>query len=264
MGDLNILKGGIENVKISDLKISIITATFNSVETIDDCLSSVSSQTYLNREHIVIDGDSLDGTLEVLRSRNNAISVLISEPDKGIYDALNKGIMHITGDIVGFLHADDIYENENILSRIAEAFTDPTVSAVYGDLQYVQKEDLNKVVRRWNSSPFNVSQLAKGWMPPHPTLYVRSEWYKRLGGFDTNYKISADYYSILELFTQVGFKSKYIPEVFVKMRLGGVSNRSFKNIYLKSCEDMNALRRTGVGGIGTLFYKNFRKIIQFL
>lgn len=246
------------------MKISIITATWNCAETVGDCLDSVAGQTWPNREHVVIDGASRDATVEVLESRRAQLSVLVSEPDRGIYDALNKGIARAGGDVVGFLHADDVYAGPDVLTRVAEAFVDPSVAAVHGDLQYVRKDDTSQVVRYWKSSPFSHRRLRWGWMPPHPTLYVRREWYERIGGFDTRYRIAADYFSILQLFSQPGFNAAYLPEVLVKMRLGGASNRSLANVVRKSREDLDALRRTGVGGVGTLAWKNASKLAQFL
>ncbi|WP_374264540.1 glycosyltransferase family 2 protein [Zoogloea sp.] len=246
------------------IKISLITATWNCADTISDCLDSVSSQTYHEIEHIVIDGGSKDPTLDVLHARQSQISTLVSEKDRGIYDALNKGISKATGDVIGFLHADDLFADDTVLEKVAAAFEDPSVCAVYGDLQYVKKSDPSRVVRYWRSRAFSSNLLRWGWMPPHPTLYVRREWYQRIGGFDIGYRISADYYSILQLFSIPGFSATYLPFVFTKMRLGGASNKSIKNILLKSREDLNALVRSGVGGIGTLFCKNVSKIGQFL
>lgn len=245
------------------IKVSVVTATWNCEETIGDCLTSISSQTYPNIEHIVIDGGSTDGTLSILNAHRSKIDVLVSEKDKGIYDALNKGVARATGDVVGFLHADDVYDSPDVLSRVVAAFSDRSVCAVYGDLLYVKKSDVGKVVRYWKSSPFSMSALKWGWMPPHPTLYVRREWYARIDGFDTSYRISADYFSILRFFSTPGFKSVYLPFVFVKMRLGGESNKSIKNLLRKSREDLSALRRSGVGGIGALTWKNFSKLAQF-
>jgi glycosyltransferase involved in cell wall biosynthesis len=249
------------------IKISIVTATWNCASTVVDCLDSVAEQTYPEREHVVIDGGSRDGTVEVLQARKGQLAVLVSEPDRGIYDALNKGIARATGDVVGFLHADDLYAHPDVLARVAAAFeADPTICAVYGDLQYVRKGNTADVVRHWKSSPFTPTRLAWGWMPPHPTLYVRREWYERIGGLDTHYRIAADYLSILQLFTQPGFKAAYLPEVLVKMRLGGASNRSLKAIVRKSFEDWSALRSTRVGafgGVGALVWKNLSKIGQF-
>ena len=201
------------------MKISVITATWNCAATLGDCLVAVKRQTHTDREHVVIDGASSDGTLELLQARRDQLAVLVSEPDRGIYDALNKGIARASGDVVGFLHADDVYAGPDVLAHVAQAFADPTVCAVYGDLQYVRKDNLNQVVRHWQSSPFTRARLQRGWMPPHPTLYVR---------------------------------------------LGGASNRSLKNIIQKSREDLDALQRSGVGGVGALVWKNVSKLGQFL
>lgn len=249
------------------LTISVVTAVFNARETISSALTSVAGQTWPAVEHVVIDGASTDGTLEVLRASLDARAVLVSERDRGIYDALNKGIARSSGEVIGFLHADDVYADDRVLERIAAAFADPAVGAVYGDLQYVRKDDLDRVVRHWQSSSFSDRKLAWGWMPPHPTLYVRRAWYERVGGFDIGYRIAADYHLMLRLFSQAGLNPVYIPEVLVKMRLGGASNRSIGNVLRKSREDFDALRRTGVGalgGVGALFWKNFGKLGQFV
>lgn len=245
------------------IKISIITATYNCATTLPDAFDSVADQTYQNREHVLIDGASTDGTLALLESRRGQISTLISEPDKGIYDALNKGIANSSGDVVGFLHADDVYADSHVLERIAEAFADPSVTAVYGDLQYVRKQDTGSIVRHWRAGPYSAAKLGWGWMPPHPSLYVRRDWYARIGGFDTRYRISADYDSILKFFTQPDFHAVYIPEILVKMRVGGASNRSLKNILRKSREDFDVLQRAGIGGLGALLWKNLGKLNQF-
>jgi glycosyltransferase len=226
----------------------------------------VAGQSYPTREHVVVDGASKDGTVGLLEQHRAQLAVLVSEPDKGIYDALNKGIARASGDVVGFLHADDLYAHPDVLGDVARAFADPSVCAVYGDLQYVKQGDTSTVVRHWQSSPYSARRLAWGWMPPHPTLYVRREWYERIGGFDTRYRIAADYFSILQLFSQPGFKAVYLPQVLVKMRLGGASNRSLRNIVRKSREDFDALRRSRVGalgGAGALVSKNLSKIGQF-
>lgn len=249
------------------IKISVITATWNCAATVESCLDSIGGQTHGNREHVVVDGASRDDTVSLLQSRRAQLAVLISEPDHGIYDALNKGIALATGEVVGFLHADDIYAHPDVLAHVARAFSDPAVCAVYGDLQYVRQQDISQVVRHWKSSPCSTRRLAWGWMPPHPTLYVRREWYKRIGGFDAGYRIAADYHSILQLFSQPDFKSVYLPEVLVKMRLGGASNRSLAAMLRKTREDWNALRRSRVGalgGLGALAWKNLTKIGQFL
>jgi glycosyltransferase involved in cell wall biosynthesis len=233
---------------------------------VKECLASVAAQTYPHREHVVVDGASTDSTLAILTAHTHQLAILKSEPDAGIYEALNKGIVLASGDVVGFLHADDMYANSHVLANIASVFEDSTVCAVYGDLQYVSKANSLQVVRHWASSPFNLRRLAWGWMPPHPTLYVRREWYERIGGFDLRYQIAADYLSILQMFSQADFKSVYLPEVLVKMRLGGTSNKSLKNLVRKSAEDWRALRSTGVGalgGVGALVWKNLSKLGQF-
>lgn len=248
-------------------KVSVITATWNCEGTVQECLDSFAEQSWTNREHIVIDGASTDRTVEILEANSHRIDVLLSEPDTGIYDALNKGIRQASGDVIGFLHADDVYASPNVLAMVAAAFEDPSVAAIYGDLQYVQREDPSIVVRHWRSSSFSRTRLDWGWMPPHPTLYVRREWYEEIGGFDLKYRISADYHSILRLFSRNDFRAKYLPGVLVKMRLGGASNRSLANILLKSREDLHALKATRVGafgGWGALIWKNIGKIDQFL
>ena len=251
---------------MTGVKISLVTATWNCAATVADCLASVAGQSYANREHVLIDGASRDDTLRVLQAHREQLAVLVSEPDRGIYDALNKGIARASGDVVGFLHADDVFAGPDVLARVAAVFADPTVSAVYGDLEYVRKDDVSQVVRHWQSSPFSRRRLEWGWMPPHPTLYVRREWYERIGGFDARYRIAADYFSILCMFSQPDFKAVYLPEVLVKMRLGGASNRSLKAIIRKSSEDWRALRESRVGalgGVGALIWKNLSKLSQF-
>ena len=249
------------------LKITVITAVYNGKDTVVSAIESVANQTWPNINHVVIDGCSNDGTVEILRRILNPQSVFISEPDNGIYDALNKGIAHSSGDVIGFLHSDDVFANIDVLAHVAQAFADSSVCAVYGDLQYVRKDDTNQIVRHWHSSSFTPRRLSWGWMPPHPTFYVRRQWYDRIGGFDSRFRISADYLSILQLFSQPDFRAVYLPEVLVKMRLGGVSNKSIKCLLLKSLEDWLALRTTGVGalyGVGALVWKNLSKVGQFI
>jgi len=245
------------------VKISVITAVYNNRDTLAAALDSALSQTHDEVELIVIDGGSTDGTLDVLRSYADRLAVLVSEPDQGIYDALNKGIRLASGEVVGFLHSDDLFADGDVLSRIATAFADPVVGAVYGDLLYVRKVNPDQVVRYWRAGGFSPGKLARGWMPPHPTFYVRRSVYERLGLFDTNYRIGADYDCILRFLGRFGVQVWYIPEVLVKMRVGGASNRSLKNILRKSQEDYRALKNNKVGGIGTLVWKNLSKLPQF-
>lgn len=245
------------------MKISVITAVYNAKDTIVDAIESTLNQSYPNVETIIIDGGSTDGTKEILEKYRNSFSLFISEPDDGIYDALNKGIKYATGDVVGFLHADDLYENKRVLSCVAEAFSVPEIDGVYGDLVYVNKNEPDKVIRYWKSGNYSRSKLKHGWMPPHPTFYVRKSVFDQLGLYDTSFKISADYDAMLR-FLQSGIRCEYIPRVLVKMRVGGMSNRSFKNIITKMNEDYKAIRNNNVGGVGTLVLKNVSKIQQFI
>lgn len=246
-----------------NLKISVITAVYNNRDTVAQALDSVLAQTHPDIELVVIDGGSTDGTREVLQDYADRLAVLVSEPDRGIYDALNKGIARASGEVVGFLHSDDLFSDASVLSRVASAFADPLVDAVYGDLLYVRKDDPSRVVRTWRSAAFSAARLAHGWMPPHPTFYVRRAVYARLGGYDISYRIAADYDCVLRLLGKGGIRAAYIPEVLVKMRVGGASNRSLKNILQKSCEDYRALRANGVGGLEALAWKNLSKLPQF-
>lgn len=245
------------------IRITVVTATKNSVDTLSECLASVYRQSYVHREHIIIDGGSTDGTLAELEASRAHLDLVISEPDQGIYDALNKGLARATGDVIGFLNSDDLYADPHVLRRIAAAFADPNVEAVYGDLLYVKRRDPGQVIRYWRSCPYSLPLLRMGWMPPHPTLYLRREVFDRIGGFDRAYQIAADYDLMLRLLRQLKGKVVYLPNVMVYMRLGGVSNRSLFSILRKSWEDYRALRANRVGGLVTLAIKNLSKIPQF-
>lgn len=245
------------------MKVSVITAVMNGRATVEDCLRSVAAQGHMDREHVVIDGLSTDGTHELLHKYASDIGVLVIEPDSGIYNALNKGIRRSTGDVIGFLHSDDVFADPDVLARVATVFEDPAVDIAYGDLVYVDRRDTRKTSRYWRAGAFATAQLGRGWMPPHPTVYARREVYARIGGFDETYRIAADYECILRMFANRCLRTVYIPEVLVKMRRGGISNSSIRNVLRKSAEDYRALRANGVGGVGTLLLKNVRKIGQF-
>jgi glycosyltransferase len=245
------------------VKISIITAVFNGRDTIEQALDSVARQDYPQIEHVVIDGGSTDGTAEILARRRGDIDVLVSEKDEGIYDALNKGLRLASGDAIGFLHADDLFADERVVSRVAGALADAAVDAAYGDLVYVRRSDTTRVIRRWRAGRFSRRRLAWGWMPPHPTFYVKRSVYERLGGFDTRHRIAADYDCMLRFLGPGGVVPAYIPEVLVRMRAGGASNRSIVNVMRKSWEDYRSLRANRVGGVGALAWKNIGKVGQF-
>jgi len=245
------------------MKISVITSVYNNAETIAEAIESVLSQTYDDIEYIVVDGASTDGTVEVIGRYADRITTFVSEPDAGIYDGLNKGISLATGDAVGFLHSDDLFEDEHVVARIAEAFEQHGVESIYGDLTYVRKEDTSRVVRYWKSGSYSFARLKRGWMPPHPTFYVKREVYEKFGGFDTGFMIAADYDSVLRFLGREKISTHYIPEVLVKMRVGGASNKSLKNLLQKSREDLRAMKKNGVGHAGSLFVKNASKLPQF-
>jgi glycosyltransferase involved in cell wall biosynthesis len=244
--------------------ISVVTAVRNRRAIVAQALDSVLSQSHPEIDPIVVDGASTDGTTEVLESYRNRLSVLVSEPDTGIYDALNKGLRLARGDVVGFLHADDLMAHGDVLSRIGAAFEDPRVDAVYGDLVYVRQDDTSKIVRYWKAGNYQAGALSRGWMPPHPTFYARREAYQRLGSFDTRYRIAADYDLMLRFLSADGFRVRYIPDVLVRMRTGGISNGSLRSIVRKSREDYLIARRNGVGGLLTIARKNVSKVRQFL
>ena len=244
------------------MKISIITAVFNNRDTVGDAINSVLTQSYANTELVVIDGGSTDGTLDVLSGHAARIAILVTEPDHGIYDALNKGVGLATGDVIGFLHSDDLMADETVLQRIAYAFADPDVDAIYGDLVYVKRSDPSKIVRYWRAGSFKLSKLRWGWMPPHPTFYCRRRIYESYGGFDIAFRIAADYDCMLRFLTQ-SLRVRYLPYLLVRMRLGGASNRSLRNMLLKSGEDIDSLRRHGMSAWIGLIGKNLRKLPQF-
>jgi glycosyltransferase len=251
-------------LKFEGMKISIITVVYNNASTLGECIESVVFQTYPDIEYIVIDGNSTDGSKEVIKRHENKISRWISEPDKGMYDALNKGIGMATGEVIGILHSDDIFNSTSVITEITELFTKTGCDAVYGDLLYVAKDNPSKTIRYWKSMPFQPGLLRKGWMPPHPTFFVRKKCYETLGGFDTSFTVAADYELVLRFFSSGRLKCEYLPKVITKMRVGGKSNKSIRNIIRKSCDDYRSLRKNKVGGLWTLFLKNFSKVGQFL
>lgn len=249
------------------MKISVITAVYNRAATVGDALRSSLAQTHADVERVVVDGASADGTLDVVRGFGDSVDTLVSERDGGIYDALNKGLRLARGDVVGFLHADDVFADDEALARVADAMADEGVVAVYGDLVYVSKNDMSHVIRHWQAGPFTAADLARGWMPPHPTLYVRRSAYERLGYFNARLRIAADYDWMLRLMRSDLGRLAYVPHVQVRMRTGGDSNRSVGNILRKSGEDFRALRSNGFSlpeAAVCLLAKNLRKLPQLL
>ncbi|NJD55699.1 MAG: glycosyltransferase [Nitrospirae bacterium] len=282
------------------MKLSIITAVFNNRRYIETCLQSLSSQSHPDIEHIIIDGGSTDGTLDVIARFTQAasrypasnakpsalcslparVTHVVSEPDNGIYDALNKGIRMATGEVIGFLHADDLYADASVIGKVASAMSQSRADSCYGDLVYVrycgqackpaspqacnqQSESPFRTVRYWKSGEFSPDLLGKGWMPPHPTFFARREVYERAGVFDTGFKIAADYELMLRFLGKHKITTCYIPEVLVRMRVGGASNKSLPNILRKSSEDLRAMKMHHIGGLPTLIRKNLSKLPQF-
>lgn len=225
------------------MKISIITVTFNSISFINDCLNSVKQQKYDDVEHIIIDGASTDGTLSLLKSKQKQFYALISEPDKGIYDAMNKGLKIAKGDIICFLNSDDLYINKNVLSKVASIFkNDPDLDACYSDLIYVEQHNISRIVRYWKSCKFKRDLFSKGWCPPHPTFFVRRSIYQKFGNFNLRYRIASDVELMMRFLEVNQIKSNYIPETWVKMRVGGASNKNIINIYKSNKEVLHALK----------------------
>ncbi len=246
------------------MKISIITSVYNNKDTVAESIESVLSQTYDNIDYIIVDGASTDGTVDVIKNYQSNISTFVSEPDDGIYDGLNKGIALATGDIIGFLHSDDIYQNKQVIEKVVQAFKDEQVDSIYGDLTYVSKDDTSNVIRYWKSGDFSVKKLSRGWMPPHPTFFVKREIYEKRGSFDTSFKIAADYDIILRFLGKYLITTHYIPEILIRMRVGGESNKSLKNLFLKSKDDLRAMKKNKIGHLNSLLIKNISKLPQFL
>lgn len=246
------------------MKISIITATYNSASTVIEAMTSVQEQDYPDIEHIVIDGDSGDETLDIVRSFSH-VSKIVSEKDKGIYDAMNKGIRMASGEVIGILNSDDLYANKSVLTCIAQVFRDERIDACYADLQYVSKQGNSKVVRTWKSGHFNPKSFYWGWMPPHPTFFVRRKVYEKVGLFDTQLRSAADYELMLRILLKYGMQAAYIPQVIVRMRSGGMSNASLFNRLRANREDRLAWKMNGLQPyFFTLYIKPLRKIPQFL
>jgi len=242
----------------------VITAVFNGAKTIQDCIKSVSGQIYPNIEHIIIDGGSTDGTLEVIKRYTEKRVNIVSEPDNGIYDALNKGIRQASGEVIGLLHSDDFYAHDRVIEKVADIFMKYNIDSCYGDLQYVDKNNPDKVIRYWKSSQYRHGKFKYGWMPPHSTFFVKKEIYNKYGYFNTNFKIAADYELMLRFLEKHKISTYYIPEVFIKMRIGGTSNRNIKNLIIKSNEDYRAWKVNNLnGGFYTILLKNLCKIPQF-
>lgn len=247
------------------MKISIITVCFNSAVTIADTLRSVREQRYPDIEHIVIDGGSTDCTAEIVSAEGAHVAKFISEPDRGIYDAMNKGIGLASGDVIGFLNSDDFFSDPDVIGRIANQFSGTAIDACYGDLVYVDSDELSKVVRYWKSREFKPGLCTHGWMPAHPTFYAKIDVYRRFGGFDLDFKLQSDFEMALRLLEVKKISTAYIPEILVRMRIGGASNSSLKNIFRGNIEAAQACRKHGYsGGLVFVIRKIFSRFPQFI
>ncbi|MFM7710126.1 MAG: glycosyltransferase family 2 protein [Ferruginibacter sp.] len=228
------------------IKVTIITVTYNSEKHLEDCLLSVREQTYPNIEHIVIDGKSTDQTIAIIQKNAKNIAAWISETDKGMYDAINKGMRMSTGDVIGILNSDDVLENPEAVSVIARTFEEQQVDSVYGDLEYVDMHDLTKVHRIWKGKPYKRSLFHHGWMPAHPTFYFRRSVFEQYGGYENHFYSAADYELMSRYLYKHRISAYYIPQLLVKMRVGGQSNRSLKMRLRANRRDYLAMRKNKI------------------
>ena len=219
------------------MKISIITVSWNSQETIKDTIDSVLSQTYQNIEYIIIDGASIDGTVKIVQSYGDKITKFVSEPDKGLYDAMNKGVALATGNIIGMLNSDDLYIDKFAIEKVVKEFSEKQIDSVYADLVYVKSENLDKTVRYYDSSKFNLLKFAYGWMPAHPTFFVKKKVYEKYGVFRTDLKIAVDFDMLIRFLYTHKISYSYMQDVLVKMRIGGIST-SFSSIWINNIEQL--------------------------
>ena len=246
------------------MKVSIITVSYNSALTIADTIKSVINQDFKDVEYIIIDGKSSDNTLAVIEPFKAQIARIVSEPDKGIYDAMNKGLALATGDLIGILNSDDVYADNSVISDIVAAIQRANTDACYADLCYVEKDNLSKVVRYWKSGSYKKENFQKGWMPPHPTFFLKRACYQKFDVFNTDFRTSADYEIMLRMLYKHGVSCTYLPRVIIQMRVGGQSNVSLKNRIKANREDRRAWAVNGLKpGIFTLFRKPLSKISQY-
>ena len=244
------------------MKISIITISFNAKVTIEKTLLSVANQSYENIEHIIVDGNSKDNTIDICKSYSH-ISKILSEPDKGVYDAFNKGIKLATGDVIGFLNADDTFYNENSIQDIVDAFSNNEIDIVYGNLDYVNEE--GKVIRNWISKPYEKGLVKKAWMPAHPSFYCKKEVYDRLGGYNDSFKIAGDFELCLRFLEINQVSSYYLNKKLVKMLVGGISNNGLKSKWIIYIEELRALKINNiiVNPLSFFLFK-LKKINQYI
>jgi glycosyltransferase involved in cell wall biosynthesis len=228
------------------VKISLITVTYNSAATIGDTLASVNRQTHPDVEYIVIDGGSKDDTVAIVKACGERVAQFVSERDRGIYDAMNKGIARATGDVIGFLNSDDVLADDDVLAGYARAFASQPVDALYGDLVYTERDDLTRVLRYWRGTTYRAGAFARGWVPAHPSFYARRAVYRAHGSFDLGFPLAADFEIMCRFLHARGVPSAYLPGVKVRMRVGGATNVSLRNVWRQNLEIVRAMRRHGV------------------
>ena len=246
------------------MKVSIITVCRNAEASVESAIQSVLQQDYKDIEYILVDGKSTDKTISIIDKYKSRISKFISEKDEGMYFAINKGIKYATGDVVGILNADDFYLTEKIISRIVKEFQSKQTESVFGDLQYVKKENPKEIFRHWKSESYHSKLFLKGWMPPHPAFFVKRNCYEKFGAFNTSFSISSDYELMLRFLYKHKISSSYIPEVLVRMRTGGMSNVSLKSRVKANREDKLAWKINGLKPNSfTLILKPLSKLRQF-
>jgi len=247
------------------MKVSVITVVLNNKDYVEASIRSVLAQTYSGIEHIIIDGGSTDGTVDVIRRCNGKISQFINEPDNGIYDAMNKGIRLATGDIIGILNSDDFYADENAVSEVVKEFEKKKVDSVFADLVFIKRDNPNKIVRYYKSSNFSPDKFRYGWMPAHPTFFAKHSVYKQYGMFRTDYKLASDYELLTRFLGKYKISYSYIPRVLIKMRTGGVSTKSFKNNIIHNREIIRACAENGLEtNFFRVYSKYFLKVFELL
>lgn len=245
-----------------DLKISLITVSYNAENTISRCIESVIRQTFKNIEYIVIDGGSTDKTTEIINRYKTQISLFLSEPDEGIYDAMNKGIKMASGHIIGMLNADDYFADNDILTTIAQAFNQENTEILYGDLDYIDSQ--NKIIRKWRSGEFSHKMFNWGWMPPHPTFYCKRGLFQKYGFYSLEYGTAADYELMLRFMYHHKLNAFYLKKVMIKMNIGGVSNKNIKGRVKGLLFDYKAMNNNNILiPLIALIFKPLRKIIQY-